>query len=168
MPKPLLVPLLVSLVLASCGSDTPPHIQDQLKPRTGAVPPPQSAPTTAATPDAVKTQDTPAQPITTESDLLKEVGYLLKGVQNLDQALAAREQLSRIGQRAQPLIDKHKQAFAGSPADLAAFAQATKLKLSEGLPLLQAELDRIAKIPGAREALELPMTKIMGILNPQL
>ena len=171
--------LALALVLTACGEEpkadpmttTPagtesPMVDDLPNdlPKNGAEA--ETAPVTDQ-PEA-PIDDTPATgPITDEAQLLKEVGYVLRDVKSLEDAASAKVRLFAIGERAQPLIDEHKKAFTGSPQDLLAFANQNKAKLIEGLPLLQAELDRIDGIEGAREALQGPMTKIMGILNPQ-
>ena len=89
-------------------------------------------------------------------------------IKSLDQAKAAHETLTKMGQRAQPLIDKHKQLYAGPAAELQAKAAALKSSLAAGIPLLHAETDRIQQIQGARDVLEAPLTKIIALLNPQV
>ena len=170
--------LALALVLTACGDEPAPEttttttpagteasILDDL-PAAGADAENPPAPLSGEAVNPV-TDTVATGPITDEAQLLKEVGFVLREINSLEDAVGAKKRLFAIGERAQPLIDKHKQAFTGSPQELMAFAKENKAKLATGLPLLQAELDRIDGIEGARAALEGPMTKIMGILNPQ-
>ena len=156
---------LVLIALAACGDDpktqTPPATSS---PVTNSVQQPAAPATQAPALAPVNTQG----PITSEVDLLKEVIYVLRNVKSLDQAKAAHETLTKMGQRAQPLIDKHKQLYAGPAAELQAKAAALKSSLAAGIPLLHAETDRIQQIQGARDVLEAPLTKIIALLNPQV
>jgi len=169
--------LALAFILTACGEEpqadpqtsTPADTEASVPADTPAVDAETETPPAPATDQAeAPIDDTPATgPITDEAQLLKEVGYVLRDVKSLEDAAGAKVRLFAIGERAQPLIDEHMKAFTGSPQELLAFAKQNKAKLVEGLPLLQAELDRIDGIEGAREALQGPMTKIMGILNPQ-
>lgn len=148
-----LLPIALLLTLTAC-SDDPPHLQATIAPGTGHQ---------AALPGA----SAPASPITTEQELLLAVGAKLRAVKSHADAERARLELGALAKRAQPLIDKHKQVYAGTPEAVAAFAADTKARLAQGLTMLQAELARVGAIPGAREQLEEPMVKIMMLLAPQ-
>lgn len=154
--------VLVLFALAACGDDPQPQTPPGNSPTSaGSVDQPTAQIQAPATPNA-------QGPINSEVDLLKEVLYVLSNVKTLEHAKAAHDRLTKMGQRAQPLIDKHKQLYAGPADELKAKAAALQTSLAAGIPILQAETNRIQQIPGARDILEAPLSKIVALLNPQI